>query len=91
MNDCNGYKAAGNGKFRVSIRGSDYEGSLGTYTDAKTGLRFTVLPVTGDYDNNGAFTLLVNQTFTSNASTAICAVRRRQLSSPDPKRVATPM
>ena len=36
MNDCNGYKAAGNGKFRVSIRGSDYEGSLGTYTDAKT-------------------------------------------------------
>lgn len=50
-----------------------------TYTDARTGLRFTVLPVTGDYDDNGHFTLLVNQTFTTNASVPIRAVHGAEL------------
>ncbi len=36
MHECQGYKIERNGKFRVSIRGSDYEGSLGTYSDEKT-------------------------------------------------------
>jgi hypothetical protein len=35
-----------------------------TYTDAQTGLRFTVLPAqTGSYTPGGTFTLLVSQTF----------------------------
>jgi hypothetical protein len=40
-----------------------------TYTDARTGLRFTVLPASaGDYSSGGSFTLIVNSTFTCNAS-----------------------
>ncbi len=39
-----------------------------TYTDAKTGLRFTILPqTTGDYANGGSFTLIVDTTFTADA------------------------
>jgi hypothetical protein len=35
-----------------------------TYTDVKTGLRFTILPTTsGDYSSGGSFTLVVSQTF----------------------------
>ncbi len=38
-----------------------------TYTDATTGLRFTILPAqTGTYDPGGSFTLLVSQTFQVN-------------------------
>ena len=40
-----------------------------TYTDARTGLRFTVLPSsTGSYDLAGSFTLEVSQTFHVNPS-----------------------
>jgi hypothetical protein len=35
-----------------------------TYTDAHTGIRFTILPAsTGSYNSGGSFTLLVGQTF----------------------------
>lgn len=45
--------------------GTGYPGQ--TYTDARTGLRFTVLPATtGQYDNAGYFTLLASQTFAVN-------------------------
>lgn len=45
--------------------GTGYPGQ--TYTDARTGLRFTVLPATtGHYDTAGAFTLLASQTFSVN-------------------------
>lgn len=45
--------------------GSDGTGIPGqTYTDASTGLRFTVLPAqTGNYTNGGSFTLTVSPTF----------------------------
>ena len=40
-----------------------------TYTDATTGLRFTVLKASaGDYDNTGSFTLVVNTIFTCDGS-----------------------
>lgn len=40
-----------------------------TYTDARTGLRFTVLPASsGDYANNGSFTIVVDTNFTADAS-----------------------
>lgn len=42
--------------------GTGYPGQ--TYTDAVTGLRFTVLPATtGSYSPGGSFTMLVSQTF----------------------------
>jgi len=51
-----------NGSFGVGFPGQ-------TYTDAITGLRFTVLPASaGDYANGGTFTLIVNSTFTADAS-----------------------
>jgi hypothetical protein len=59
--------------FQVSS--SNPTGSAGTgtpgqtYTDLVTGLRFTVLPASsGDYANNGTFTLIVDSTFTADAS-----------------------
>ena len=50
----------------AGLAGSHGTGFPGqTYTDATTGLRFTVLPATaGDYDNGGSFKLAVGQTFT---------------------------
>lgn len=43
-----------------------------TYTDATTGLRFTVLPATtGDYSDGGSFTLLVGQNFTCDSTVPI--------------------
>lgn len=40
-----------------------------TYTDAVTGLRFTVLPLTvGDYASGGSFTLIVDPTFICDAN-----------------------
>lgn len=46
-----------------------------TYTDATTGLRFTVLKAdAGDYASGGSFTLVVGQTFTTDASIPIRAV-----------------
>ena len=53
-----------------TVTSSNPDGSSGTglpgqtYTDAKTGLRFTVLPAaTGSYSDAGHFTLLVSSTF----------------------------
>jgi len=59
--------------FRVSSSapgGSSGTGIPGqTYTDAVTGLRFTVLPPTaGDYADGGSFTLIVDSTITADAS-----------------------
>jgi hypothetical protein len=50
--------------------GSNGQGIPGqTYTDAVTGLRFTVLPATaGDYADNGTFTLIVDSTWTADAA-----------------------
>lgn len=47
--------------------GSSGTGTPGaTYTDARTGLRFTILPAeAGDYANAGSFQLLVSSTFTA--------------------------
>jgi len=46
-----------------------------TYTDATTGLRFTVLPASaGDYTSGGKFTLLVSPTFVTDAAIPIRAV-----------------
>jgi hypothetical protein len=46
-----------------------------TYTDALTGLRFTVLPASaGDYANGGSFTLIVDSNFTADAAIPIRAV-----------------
>jgi len=46
-----------------------------TYTDAVTGLRFTVLPASaGDYADGGSFTLVCSQTFTADASIPVRAV-----------------
>jgi len=52
------------------INGSSGTGFPGqTYTDARTGLRFTILPATsGDYAIGGSFTLLIGSTFTCDAS-----------------------
>ncbi len=45
--------------------GSSGSGTPGqTYTDARTGLRFTILPsLTGNYNPSGSFTLIVSPTF----------------------------
>jgi len=58
-----------------TVSSSNPNGSSGTgvpgqtYTDAQTGLRFTVLPASaGDYADGGSFTLIVNSTFTADAS-----------------------
>ncbi len=52
------------------VTSSNLNGSSGigvpgqTYTDAQTGLRFTIMPaLTGSYNSTGSFTLLVSQTF----------------------------
>lgn len=46
-----------------------------TYTDATTGLRFTVLPAAvGDYDDGGSFTLVVSPNFVADASIPVRAV-----------------
>ncbi len=46
-----------------------------TYTDATTGLRFTILPATtGSYDLAGSFTLLVSPTFKVSPSVPLLAV-----------------
>jgi hypothetical protein len=56
--------------------GSSGTGQVGrTYTDAQTGLRFTVLPASaGDYSDGGSFTLIVGQTFTCDTAIPIHAV-----------------
>lgn len=60
----------------AGLAGSHGQGFPGqTYTDATTGLRFTVLSQpAGDYTNGGSFTLVVSPTFTCNASIPILAV-----------------
>jgi hypothetical protein len=46
-----------------------------TYTDAVTGLRFTVLPASaGDYADGGSFTLVCSSTFAADASIPVRAV-----------------
>ena len=52
-----------------------------TYTDATTGLRFTVLPasVSAGYDNGGSFTMSVNTIFTCDASIASNALSGMQV------------
>lgn len=52
------------------INGSSGTGFPGqTYTDARTGLRFTILSQTvGDYSDGGSFTLVVSETFTTDAA-----------------------
>lgn len=46
-----------------------------TYTDAVTGLRFTVLPASaGDYADGGSFTLICSPTFATDASIPVRAV-----------------
>lgn len=54
----------------AGIAGSSGEGIPGqTYTDALTGLRFTILPLpVGDYSSGGSFTLTVDPTFICNAN-----------------------
>ncbi len=63
------------------VSSSNPSGSAGTgipgqtYTDEVTGLRFTILPASsGDYADGGAFTMLVNSTFTADASIPVKAV-----------------
>jgi hypothetical protein len=60
----------------AGLSGSHGTGFPGqTYTDATTGLRFTVLPASaGDYDDGGSFTMAVGQTFTCNATIPIRCV-----------------
>jgi hypothetical protein len=51
-----------------------------TYTDAQTGLRFTVLPATtGGYDAAGTFTLLVTPTFAVDPSRPFLAIAGLEL------------
>ena len=53
--------------------GTGYPGQ--TYTDARTGLRFTVLPATtGYYDGAGYFTLIASQTFAVNPGIPFYAI-----------------
>jgi len=56
--------------------GSDGTGIPGqTYTDARTGLRFTVLPaLAGNYTNGGSFTLPVSPTFVVDPSRPFYAI-----------------
>lgn len=60
----------------AGVSGSHGTGIPGqTYTDATTGLRFTILPASaGDYTSGGSFTLLIGQTFTADASIPVRAV-----------------
>jgi hypothetical protein len=52
-----------------------------TYTDGKTGLRFSILPASaGDYSNDGSLTLVVGQTITADASIPVRAVPGLELS-----------
>jgi len=58
-----------------SVTSSNPNGSSGTgipgqtYTDAVTGLRFSVLPASaGDYADNGTFTLIIDSTWTADAA-----------------------
>lgn len=58
-----------------SVTSSNPNGSSGTgvpgqtYTDATTGLRFTVLPAdAGDYATSGSFTLIVDSTWTADSA-----------------------
>lgn len=67
----NGLNASGN--YTVSSNngaGSSGKGIPGqTYTDPRTGLRFTILPsTTGSYTSSGSFTLIVSPTFVVNPS-----------------------
>lgn len=57
----------------AGLSGSHGTGFPGqTYTDATTGLRFTVLPASaGDYDSGGAFIMAVGQTFVCNSTIPI--------------------
>lgn len=54
----------------TSVVGSSGSGVPGqTYTDSRTGLRFTVLPAsTGNYTASGSFTMEISQTFHVNPS-----------------------
>lgn len=65
--------------YRVTSSNPNGSGGTGTpgqtYTDAKTGLRFTVLPPSaGDYADSGSFTLVSDSTFTADASIPVRAV-----------------
>lgn len=64
-----------------TVTSSNPNGSSGTgipgqtYTDEQTGLRFTVLPASsGDYSDGGSFTLIVDSTFTADASIPVRAI-----------------
>lgn len=64
-----------------TVTSNNASGSAGTgvpgqtYTDAKTGLRFSVLPSsTGTYDNNGNFTLVVSPSFNVSPSIPTYAI-----------------
>lgn len=56
--------------------GSSGTGTPGqTYTDAVTGLRFTIMPLNvGDYTSTGSFTLIVSSVFTCDASLPFRAI-----------------
>jgi hypothetical protein len=60
----------------TNANGSAGKGAPGqTYTDAQTGLRFTVLPSsTGSYTSSGSFTMSVSQTFDVNPAVPTYAV-----------------
>ncbi|MGH9920450.1 MAG: hypothetical protein ACRD6W_16470, partial [Nitrososphaerales archaeon] len=65
----------------AGLSGSHGTGFPGqTYTDATTGLRFSVLPASaGDYDDHGSFTLIVNTIFMCDASTPSNAIPGMQV------------
>lgn len=64
------------------VNGSSGTGIPGqTYTDARTGYRFTVLPASaGDYAAGGTFTFLISTTFTADSSIPRRAVPGVELS-----------
>jgi len=73
----NGESATNN--FTVSssdlVNGSSGTGYPGqTYTDARTGLRFTILPSTTSYATSGAFTLVISQSFNVNPGVPYYAI-----------------
>jgi hypothetical protein len=66
-------EAAKSGFVVTSSAGSSGSSGVGipgqTYTDARTGLRFSVLPLpVGDYSSGGSFTLIVDPTFICDAN-----------------------
>ncbi len=63
------------------VNGSSGSGEIGrTYADAKTGLRFTLLPSTGGaYVDGDSFTLLSSTTFTASGSLPTLAVPGTQI------------